>query len=694
MKRYRLPSKILLGIIVILSVVTFAFDALEFYSAINIQTWQYIHEALSGAIILLYFLYLYQKPVYSEPDVTKNLKNFVKSLSLLYLVIIISKFSLSPYFTTDTLQSTPADFNSVIHSNIVSLAAIFFLTPMLINLKNLIYFKQKKRTNLYATIALITALLSAVLSIILQTSLDIMSFDGPALYSNFALSISLLFLLILSTRNSWVTYLSAKEKYTYFIGSAVLIWVIIALFDFGFVKAVIAHSHAIGAFVSISWFFLVFYSIMTGLNLLRHLPTAREFDRKMKEVSSLHNLSRAISVEYDMDKLAKMVTDMSSDVLGSSYTWLEIHNGSYENARVAASKNLNIEEIGAINKKHIEEITNQIINLRQSLVLNDISKSEFNRAIKDWKSNINSYAAVPLKDSNGDVLGVLSAAKTTTYGFDPDDINMLEAYANQAAIAFENAKLLKSSFERERMERELQIAREVQLRLLPQNPPQIKDIQIEALTITAYEVGGDYYDFFEHNPTNFSLIIGDVSGKGTSAAFYMAETKGIVQSMVKIYRSPKEMLINANSILYSSMEKKSFISMLTAQFDLKSNILKFARAGHCPVIYFRASDNTFNLLQPGGIAVGLDNGGIFDKSLEEYDLQCEKGDILAFYTDGLSEARNEKDEEFGDEQLGRIIKENAQLEAKQLKDVILDEILKFLNGQSLHDDLTLVMIKI
>jgi len=105
-------------------------------------------------------------------------------------------------------------------------------------------------------------------------------------------------------------------------------------------------------------------------------------------------------------------------------------------------------------------------------------------------------ACIPIIGSDGCLFGILYAAKTHSYGFDPDDINLLDAYANQASIAFENAELLKKSLERERMERELQIAREMQLRLLPQKTPELPDLQIETLTITAYEVGGDYYDFF------------------------------------------------------------------------------------------------------------------------------------------------------------------------------------------------------
>jgi len=121
--------------------------------------------------------------------------------------------------------------------------------------------------------------------------------------------------------------------------------------------------------------------------------------------------------------------------------------------------------------------------------------------------------------------------------------------------------------------------------------------------------------------------------------------------------------------------------------------LRFARGGHCPVLHYKAIENESHFLQPSGIAIGLNNGDVFDSTLVEEKVKFATNDILAFYTDGLSEAMNKDKEEFGDEKLGEIIKNNAHLEVGELKDKVIDEILAFLDGQNLHDDLTLVLIK-
>ena len=173
----------------------------------------------------------------------------------------------------------------------------------------------------------------------------------------------------------------------------------------------------------------------------------------------------------------------------------------------------------------------------------------------------------------------------------------------------------------------------------------------------------------------------------------MAETKGIIQSLAHNYTSPYDILVNTNKILFDSLEKKSFITLLAARIDSKKHNVAFARAGHCPVIHYKAKSNKVHFLQPAGIAIGLNKTKLFADTLKEQNVKFLKNDILAFYTDGLSEAMNSAGEEYGEERLGEILKENSHLTVEELKEKIIDDILSFLNGQNLHDDLTLILIK-
>ncbi|MBN1408547.1 MAG: SpoIIE family protein phosphatase, partial [Calditrichaceae bacterium] len=677
----------------VLVLITLLYDVLKFYSSVSFTTWNYINETINILIVILYYLYLRTRLFYNESNVQKNLKNFIKLLALLYVIVFSFKLILNPTFTAAIFPQQPESMIAVIYSNIATLAAILLFTPIIITLKNLIKYKRKKRTGLYFTITLIFAFVTVILTVVFVAPLDL-SFKENALYNNITFSVTMIFLFIIATRNSWITYLSRREKIYFSIIGVILVWLILKLFDITFKEPVTAHSLALGALANIGWIFLSIYSVMATLFLLLQLPTARAFDRKMREVNSLYDLSRTISVEYDHDKLVHMVTDMSTEVIESTFTWLELYDDMIQSFKIGAYKNLDDDEIMILRNMKRSIINNLILSTKKTYIINDISKSDFANLFDELDKKVGSFAGVPLLSTKGDIIGILYSAKSAILGFDPDDVNLLEAYASQAAIALENAQLLKISLERERMEKELQIAREVQRRLLPHDTPKMKNLQVDTLTITAYEVGGDYYDFFHSNNENLGLVIGDVSGKGTSAAFYMAETKGIIQSLATHYISPKDILIHTNKLLYSSMEKKSFISLLAANIDLHKKSLTFARAGHCPIIYFDAKTKQTSMFKTKGIAVGLDSGQIFDSTLEEYKIKVNKNDIIAFYTDGLSEARAANGEEFGEERLCGLIKENSGLDVSLLKDVIIDNILGFLDGQNLHDDLTLVLIKL
>ena len=692
MKFFRIPAPILIGIIILISILTFLFDLLEFYSSVDIPSWNYINETLNLSAVFFYLLFLRTKPFFSETDVKKNLKLFIKLLAILYVVLFLSRLLINPSFSSATFPQSPETIRSVIYSNIATILTLLTFTPMIIVIKNLINYRRKKRTRLYFNLTIIFGAITVILTMIFKTPLDI-NFEGAGIFSNTAFLITLLFLLIISFRNSWITFLSRKEKLYYFFISIIVFWVIYMLRDLIQVP-VGSHSLALGVVVYLSLFFHIFYSLMATLFLMLQLPTARVFDRKMKEVSSLYNLSRAISVEFNIDKLVQMVTNMSSEVIESSFTWLELYDDEEHVFTIGASKNLSEEELSHLKDRQKHSVSERIINDRSTFLVNDVPKSDVKNAFEGWDRSIGSFAGVPLLSTKGKVFGILYAAKSSIFGFDPDDVNLLEAYASQAAIALENAHLVKISLERERMEKELQIAREVQLRLLPQETPELLGAEIETLTIAAYEVGGDYYDFYRRTDSGIGLVIGDVSGKGTSAAFYMAETKGIIQSLAHNYDSPRDILIQTNKLLYSSMERKSFISLLAANLDLSKNKITFARAGHCPIIHFRASENKTFMFQTDGIAVGLNSGELFERSLEQRELDIENNDILAFYTDGLSEARNFKGDEFGEEKLCEIIRNFSHLSVSDLKDVIIDQILKFLDGQNLHDDLTLILIKV
>jgi phosphoserine phosphatase RsbU/P len=279
-----------------------------------------------------------------------------------------------------------------------------------------------------------------------------------------------------------------------------------------------------------------------------------------------------------------------------------------------------------------------------------------------------------------------------------DQLGELASSFNQMTESIEH--LLETEKEKKRLEEELRIAREIQMSLLPRGPLAIPGLEITALCVPAREVGGDYYDFFPLDGGRVAVLIADVSGKGTSAALYMAELKGLLLSLSQRHRSPRELLIEANRILADNLDSRSFITMTYAVIDPAARTLTFARAGHTPMIYLPAGGaerGRARVCQPGGLVLGLQIDGVQEKFvalMEEETLAVGPGDVFVMYTDGVTEAMNQDGDLFGDARLGRIVEEHGHLRPAELRERILREVESFAGGADQHDDLTLILIKV
>ncbi len=247
--------------------------------------------------------------------------------------------------------------------------------------------------------------------------------------------------------------------------------------------------------------------------------------------------------------------------------------------------------------------------------------------------------------------------------------------------------------ERVRMQKELEIARRVQLHLLPKEQPKIAGFDIAGACLPALEVGGDYFDFVDMRDGKLGIAVGDVSGKGVPAAIYMTLTKGILQSHAEEDPSPKHVLSKVNHLMYRSIERSWYVSMFYAVLDSKRRLLKFARAGHNPAIVFSSGASETRLLQTAGIGLGLEKGDLFTKTLVEGELQLSPGDTLVFYTDGFTEAMNRDLEEFGTERFLDLLHRNDNGSAEQLVQHAFDEVRQFAGDHPQHDDMTIVVLK-
>ena len=248
--------------------------------------------------------------------------------------------------------------------------------------------------------------------------------------------------------------------------------------------------------------------------------------------------------------------------------------------------------------------------------------------------------------------------------------------------------------ERERFLKELEIARGVQMRFLPQRIPEFPSLEIVSLCQPAMEVGGDYYDFIQMNERYMSVLIGDVSGKGVSAAFYMTMVKGIIKTLSKKTKAPATLLIEANEIFCENAPRNVFITIIYGIFDLKAQTLTVASAGHNPLIAWRHRTGKTEVVNPRGIALGLAPGEHYREIIEEKCIPIEEKDVFVFYTDGVSEAMNTNEEIFSEDRLRLVIEQYAHLSPQLLQEKIVQAVSEFSGKAPQHDDLTMVVVKI
>ncbi|MCG8374171.1 MAG: PP2C family protein-serine/threonine phosphatase [Balneolales bacterium] len=245
----------------------------------------------------------------------------------------------------------------------------------------------------------------------------------------------------------------------------------------------------------------------------------------------------------------------------------------------------------------------------------------------------------------------------------------------------------------QRVQQELDIARNVQKTFLPNTTPTVKGFDTAAICIPAHETGGDYYDIICLEDNKAAIAIGDVSGKGIQAAFYMTFAKGVLHSLCEIFPSPKMLMYRANKLFNDSATRGTFISMIYGILDSKKKTFTYLRAGHNPILY-KKNDGSVSWLQPKGVVLGMTKGEMFNRVSEEETIELDAGDVLILYTDGITEAQNNSGDFYDEARLMKLIKREKTTSAKELRNLIIEDVRTFIAGARQYDDMTLVVIKV
>lgn len=300
---------------------------------------------------------------------------------------------------------------------------------------------------------------------------------------------------------------------------------------------------------------------------------------------------------------------------------------------------------------------------------------------------------MPIRSKNKLVGVFLIGEKLSESPFNNEDIDFLSSIAGQAAISIENSMLYEDLAQQERMKHELDLARKIQLAQLPNTIPDVKGLDIAGLCIPALDVGGDFYDYLNGSSDSIDIVIGDVSGKGTSAALYMSKVQGIIRTLYEFALEPRELLMRTNLLIHNYLEKNTFVTVSLARINSKAKNFSLVRAGHMPLYIYRNTSKKIEAFTPKGMMLGISRVDYFNANLDVIKSAFAPGDVFLFITDGVIEARNEFNEEYGEERLLDFLANNYALNAQELRNNIISEVVNFSQNMEQFDDITLVVVR-
>jgi sigma-B regulation protein RsbU (phosphoserine phosphatase) len=325
----------------------------------------------------------------------------------------------------------------------------------------------------------------------------------------------------------------------------------------------------------------------------------------------------------------------------------------------------------------------------QEIILHDAyADSRFDRS-QDARTGFRtrSMLCVPIRNRNGKVVGVLQLLNKMHGSFGEQDLRFLAAISDHMAIAMENAQLHLEIVEKQRMERELQLGREIQSRLLAPPPSDVRNTMLAAMSLPCYEVGGDYFDFIELPNGHLGIAIGDVSGKGVAAALIMSSVQAALRMAAAIEPDLPRLLARLNGLLFRMARGRKYVTFFFGVLDPSTGVLRYVNAGHNPP--FVCNGDEIVHLESTGRPIGI----LPESAYEEKSIAIGSGATLLLYTDGLNEAANAGEEEFGMERLTALVREACTYAVNEVPRRILDSVTAFENGAPASDDKTLVIMR-
>ncbi|WP_297336576.1 SpoIIE family protein phosphatase [Algoriphagus sp.] len=632
------------------------------------QEFTWILEALF--FLMIYFFYQYRIAKDSKNDFLELIWRAASTgifATGVYVLIQIFYFLLG-----DTkLAQDPFLRNFFYHVHF-ALISIFIISTSLIWRSLILYQKTKQVVKQWQTYELI--LLSCLFFVFFQP----ISFDYPFL---FVLAITILMAVVLSVNLKWIPYLTFKEKWKtlLFLFFILLCASLLFVQTNRFLSSTEMYPINLmdNLFLISLFFFTIIYAFFSFLVTLFNLPTSSVFEQKLTEAINFQRLSQSIKPEENEEQVLDILLDSCMSASYADGAWLEVYT-ELENG---------IAQVRFLDQKSKKELVALIEQnqLRQNWLAEKMADHMQPLSLKIDHPKYLTALIVPIV-VNKSLIGQLVLFKEVRDGFNKEMVNIISTFARQASIAVENHRLLNQAVKNERYQEELKIAQRVQKSLLPSKLDHDEAFEICAYSNAADEVGGDYYDTFQLDEHRFVIIIGDVSGKGTSAAFHMSQMKGIFHSLIQLNLSPSEFMIRANAALSRCLERNHFITASIFIIDTQKKSFCHARAGHVPALLYQNQVKKAEYLGIDGLGLGILRNIQYENHVEEKTFPFQGGDLLVLFTDGIVEAKNQQHQQFGFERIRSLVEKHQTQHPRELQTILVDALHEFVGGDGMIDD--------
>ncbi len=420
------------------------------------------------------------------------------------------------------------------------------------------------------------------------------------------------------------------------------------------------------------------------------------FRKEYDYAAILDRVSRAMTSLLELKLVLKRLTRTFAEdmfISTSSVMLLTPEGAGYQVYLADGEKSEDVEKVSF---KRDEPLMRIIEQEKRELTKYDMIEDPKYRAVSQSCTSdfdaIHASLMVPLVYQD-ELIGLLNLGeKKSGKPYKREDIDLLRTLAQQGAVAIENARLFEENLEKQRMEEELNIARDLQMSMLPSVCPQIKGFAIAATSVPAREVGGDFFDFIEMGEERLGLVVGDVTGKSVSGALVMSSSRSVFRMLSEEKSTVGDIMIRANKRIKKDIKSGMFVAMLYAVLDGRNRILSFCSAGQTQPIRFSPETGEAHLVETEGDRFPL---GILDEAdYQETRIRLEPGDRLVFYTDGIVEAMNANREMFGFDRLLQVVREAGSMNADHLLKEISNQVNEFCGGASQSDDLTVIVVSL